>query len=60
MTVNVNVGVIFYMLLNDINSRSVNAISGTNEYGLCVMWVATSCSSIVLSFVHATGRCYTA
>jgi hypothetical protein len=60
MAVNVNVGVIFYMLLNDINSRSVNAISGTNKYSLCVMWVATSCSSIVLSFVDATGMCYTA
>jgi len=60
MAVSIYAGVVFYMLLNNINSRSVNAISGTNKYGLCVMWVATSCTSIVLSFVDATGRCYTA
>jgi len=59
MTVNVNVGVVFDMLIGDKNSISVNAISGTNKYSLYFMWTATSCTSIVLSFADPTGRCYT-
>ena len=60
MTVNVNVGVVFNMLLNDKNSLSVNAISGTDKYGLTLLWVATSCTSILLSFIDISHNCYTA
>jgi hypothetical protein len=60
MTVNVNPGVVFNMLVNDKNSLSVNAISGTDKYSLYFMWIVTSCTTVVLTFADATGRCYTA
>ena len=60
MAVIINPGVIFYRLIENNNSLKVVAVSGTNTYGIILMWSIQSPNTILLTFVDTSARCYIA